>query len=232
MVKCQTCFNLRRKIGHRNRSRSNGRKINAAVEDVRFAITNDELAIKYKEANDQLNSVLDTSIYSIPAGSGNEDDDDTTNTEPEELGTTRDLCVGDEIEVYWPLDNKFYTGSITEYNENTGKLIIAYDDGQNENLNMKHETWRILNTNQVSISDITSINNEALKEYFQTFPHKEFMMHQAQGLLPHPVWNAYNDEEVKFMKTVRKVPIEKVPKNLIVITSQVIYKVKENDDDH
>ena len=80
--------------------------------------------------------------------------------------------------------------------------------------------------NQVSISDITSINNEFLKEYFQNFAHKEFMLHQAQGLPPHPVWNAYNDEEVKFMKNVRKVPIEKVPKNSNVITSHVIYKVK------
>ena len=32
------------------------------------------------------------------------------------------------------------------------------------------------------------------------------------------------------MKTVRKVPIEKVPKNSNVIASHVIYKVKKNDD--
>ena len=111
----------------------NGRKINAAVEDVRFAITDYELAIKYQAANDQLNSVLDTWIYSISNESKNEDDDDTKNSEPEELSTTHDLCFGDKIEVYWPLDDKLYPGSTSEYEENTGKHIIAYGNGQNEN---------------------------------------------------------------------------------------------------
>ena len=85
------------------------------------------------------------------------------------------------------MDDKFYPGSISDYDENTGKQIITYDDGQNENLNIQNETWRILNTNQVSISDIASIDNEAIKEYFQTFAHKEFILHQAQGLPSHPV---------------------------------------------
>lgn len=69
--------------------------------------------------------------------------------------------------MYWPLDNKFYPGSISKYEENTNKHKIAYDEGQTENLNMKKETWRILEANQVSISDTTSINDEALKKYFQ-----------------------------------------------------------------
>ena len=56
------------------------------------------------------------------------------------------------------------------------------------------------------------------------------MLHQAEGLPPHPVWNAYRDEVLKFLKTVREVPIHEVPKNSSTITSHVIYKVKENDD--
>ena len=56
------------------------------------------------------------------------------------------------------------------------------------------------------------INDEALKEYFQTFAHRRFMSHQAQGLPAHSVWDACTDEEIKFMKTVREVPIGKVPK--------------------
>ena len=98
--------------------------------------------------------------------------------------------------MYWPLDDKFYPVSISKYEENIGKHKIAYDDGQTENLNMKNEAWRILKTNQGSISDITLISDEALKEYFQTFAHERFMLHQAQGLPHHPVWDAYNDEEI------------------------------------
>ena len=59
----------------------------------------------------------------------------------------------------------------------------------------KNETWGILKTKQVSIPDLTSIEKHALQIYFQTFAHKEFMLHQAQELTPHPVWNAYHNEE-------------------------------------
>ena len=40
----------------------NSRKINAAVEDIRFSITDKELALKYHEANDHLNFALEKSI--------------------------------------------------------------------------------------------------------------------------------------------------------------------------
>ena len=56
------------------------------------------------------------------------------------------------------------------------------------------------------------------------------MLHQAQGLATHPVWNACHNEEIKFLKTVRRVLIDKVPKNSNVITSNVTYKVNANDD--
>ena len=56
------------------------------------------------------------------------------------------------------------------------------------------------------------------------------MLHQADGLLPDPVWNAYHDEELNFLNTVREVPIHEVPKNSNIITSHIIYKVKENYD--
>ena len=38
---------------------------------------------------------------------------------------------------------------------------------------MRNETQKILPKNQVSISDITSIKNEELKQNFQTFAHKD-----------------------------------------------------------
>ena len=56
------------------------------------------------------------------------------------------------------------------------------------------------------------------------------MLHKAKGLPPHPVWDAYLDEETKFLKNVRKVPVIKVPKNSNIIFSHTIYKFKANDD--
>ena len=93
---------------------------------------------------------------------------------------------------------------------------------------MKEENWRIMPTNQVAILKIASIHKEALHGYFKTFSHKEFMLHQAGGLPTHPVWNAYRDQEIKFLKTVREFTIHEVPKNSNTIKSHVIYEVKEN----
>ena len=56
------------------------------------------------------------------------------------------------------------------------------------------------------------------------------MLHQAEGLPLHPFWNPYCNEELNFLETVREVPIYKVPKTSNIITSHIIYEVKENDD--
>ena len=66
---------------------------------------------------------------------------------------------------------------MSNYSEATGKHRIAYDDGQVEKLRIKEEDWRALSTNRVRIPEITSIQKEALHEYFKTFEHKEFMLH-------------------------------------------------------
>ena len=42
-------------------------------------------------------------------------------------------------------------------------------------INLKNETWRILDPNEVSIFDTKSI-----KESFQTFAHKEFLLYLSQ----------------------------------------------------
>ena len=58
--------------------------------------------MKHQEANDLLDSSLDTSINCLPEEAGNEAADIASTSEPEELGTTYDIIVGAKIEVYWP----------------------------------------------------------------------------------------------------------------------------------
>ncbi len=93
-----------------------------------------------------------------------------------------------------------------------------------------NELWRALKANQATIADLLSTNKEALETYLKVFADKEFMLHQAEGLAPHPVWNVYEDEESKFLKTVREVCVWKVPKDSNIITSHALYKIKANDD--
>ena len=39
----------------------------------------------------------------------------------------------------WPLDDQYYSGSVSEYSEASGKHRIDYDDGEVKNLKMKEE---------------------------------------------------------------------------------------------
>ena len=55
----------------------NGRKI-SAVEAVRFAITDNELALKYQEANSVMDMALNESIDSLGEVTGNESEDSYT----------------------------------------------------------------------------------------------------------------------------------------------------------
>ena len=48
------------------------------------------------------------------------------------------------------------------------------------------------------------------------------MLHQSEGLPPHPTWTAYSVEESRFLDAIRKVFVQEVPKNSNVITSHFI----------
>ena len=162
-------------------------KVTAAVEDIRFIITKNELALKYQEANDITDTALNESIDSITMDAVNTTDDSVSSTEPDELGSTRELKIGDEIEIYWPLDDQYYPGSVYEYSEATGKHRIAYDGGQVENVKIDEENWCILTKNEITTPEIASIHKEALQQYFKPLAHKEFMLQQLEGLPPHPI---------------------------------------------
>ena len=52
-----------------------------------------------------------------------------------------DALVGSTIDVYWPLDQWWYTASVLEYTD--GKHVIKYsDDDHVERLILSNETWR------------------------------------------------------------------------------------------
>ena len=88
----------------------NGRTIKAAVEDVRFAITDNKIALKYEEASNVLDTALNETLNSINKDTSNEPNDNVSITETEELVPNHERQVGDKIEVYWPLDDQYYSG--------------------------------------------------------------------------------------------------------------------------
>ncbi len=155
----------------------NGRKINAAVEDVPFAVVDDELATKYQEAIDTLDICIEYSLDDIPDEPYDIVSIDLSETDYHEIGETLTLNVGDKIEVYWPDDDKYYPGTVLSYCEQSGKHSIHYHDGDKETLDIGNELWRALKANPATIADLFSTNKEALETYFKLFAHKEFMLH-------------------------------------------------------
>lgn len=51
------------------------------------------------------------------------------------------ISFGDIIELYCPLDNQYYPGTIASVNED-GHHVLTYAEGDDETSNMDKETWR------------------------------------------------------------------------------------------
>ena len=54
------------------------------------------------------------------------------------------IAIGDRIEVYWPMDRKFYSGTISSSNCTSSKHEVMYDDGDVEILDLSKERWNYL----------------------------------------------------------------------------------------
>ncbi|KAJ4752933.1 hypothetical protein LUZ62_087338 [Rhynchospora pubera] len=52
--------------------------------------------------------------------------------------------IGQRIKVWWPDDKVFYNGTVGKYNRSDKKHTVTYDDGDVEVLNLKNETWEVL----------------------------------------------------------------------------------------
>ncbi|KAK7387666.1 hypothetical protein VNO78_22454 [Psophocarpus tetragonolobus] len=66
---------------------------------------------------------------------------------------TEDL-IGCRIKVWWPMDKKFYGGTIKSYDPLKGKHVILYDDGDVEILRLEKERWELIDKGRKSIKKI------------------------------------------------------------------------------
>ncbi|CAJ2656499.1 unnamed protein product [Trifolium pratense] len=64
--------------------------------------------------------------------------------EPQELGNS---LVGKRIKVWWPLDQTYYDGVVNAYDHVKGKHKVLYDDGMEEQLNLKKHRWELVDVN-------------------------------------------------------------------------------------
>ncbi|XP_027333272.1 sister chromatid cohesion protein PDS5 homolog A-like isoform X2 [Abrus precatorius] len=71
---------------------------------------------------------------------------------------TEDL-IGCRIKVWWPMDKKFYGGTIKSYDSLKGKHVMLYDDGDVEILRLEKERWELIDkgrkfTKKIKLSSI------------------------------------------------------------------------------
>ena len=90
-----------------------------------------------------------------------------------------------------------------------------------------------LSTHRIELlpgSELTSAEQDALRMYYQRFEGKEFLLHHAEGLPSFITANSYSIEEHNFLKHCISVHRSKVPTNANVISSHILYKIKQRDD--
>ncbi|CAN7035358.1 hypothetical protein IGI04_032375 [Brassica rapa subsp. trilocularis] len=69
--------------------------------------------------------------------------------------------VGKRVNIWWPLDKKFYDGVIESYNSLNKKHQVLYSDGDSEELNLKKERWDIISEEkeEIDLPDSTPLSD-------------------------------------------------------------------------
>ncbi|CAN8245665.1 unnamed protein product [Cochlearia groenlandica] len=57
-----------------------------------------------------------------------------------------DELIGCKIEVWWPVDKRFYEGTVKSYDSTRNKHVILYEDGDVEVLRLDKERWELIET--------------------------------------------------------------------------------------
>lgn len=50
--------------------------------------------------------------------------------------------LGKKLSVYWPADDAWYSGTVTDHNLSNGQHLVKYDDGEEEWVLLAHERVR------------------------------------------------------------------------------------------
>lgn len=134
--------------------------------------------------------------------------------------------------MFWPDDNAYYPGSLTE-NTEEGRYVVIYVGEKVKSLDLCEQQWRFAATALDNIDNfptLPSCEQEMLLNMLILFANKSFMRHEAQGFEQFPMVIAYQCKEESFLKTVRCFDRKCVPHNANITTSHVLYNIKTDDN--
>ena len=226
------------------------RKISAAFEDTRIAPGCDQLSVIIQSAVDELDESVDdiVSIATINDVNGTKADESSDGASMDVTDFSSDErrlpSEGDRIQVFWPLDNAYYSGEVINVNDD-GNYMVLYDDEETETVKITDEQWRYeadvpqenLGTDTLQggalevVKTLTSNHQEVIQSMMDKLGQRPFMYHHAQGFDQSAMIKSYDAEEEKYISTVKRVPRRKVPRDANIVSSHVVYRIKVEDDD-
>lgn len=208
-----------------------GKVVYIALEEVRPSLETDSFAATVQEANDLLDDTISDALDALEwntteaqAGDSGQVSFGSDLTDSDTSGESVYASTGDRIEVYCPLDEACYAGKVSDADANDSRVEIQYDDGDNENLHLRHETWRFVSSSTVlaltaNLSVLGSTEQQDLGTYLETFCNKQFIRHPAQDLPLHALHTAYLSEEDSFKRNVSVVALLIFPQKANLICS-------------
>ena len=214
---------------------ANGKRMKAAIEDIRPSLPENELALAIQDSIDALDSSLDSAISDLKPELTDpnfnpvhdiERWDTKPRTDPDD-----DQSGMFTSESSTAIPDPVSTGDPLLYEPSTSYPTVPNPNPSTHTMTTRSQS--ALHSHDVELSpglELTSTELDATLLYLQRFHSKEFLLHQAEGLPTFVTENAYNEEENKFKKQVKEIHVSKIPKNSNVITSHVLYKIKTLDD--
>ena len=55
-----------------------------------------------------------------------------------------DTLIGCKVRIYWPMEDEWFEGEITDFHLKKGKYRVQYDDGEHEWINLREEQDRVM----------------------------------------------------------------------------------------
>lgn len=133
------------------------------------------------------------------------DDDIDNNSAEKEIPQPFNPVVLDRVEIFWPDDNAFNKGLVSQITD-SGRHFITHDDDDVENLQMADGICRYESSPNAASENFSKMSSDeqlVLKKIMDTFGNKRLLRHQVQGFEQFPIINAYRLEEDEFKKNVK-----------------------------
>lgn len=142
--------------------------------------------------------------------------------------------MGKRIQVYWPIDDKYYPYVIVKIDDN-GKHHIQYDYDDKKIINRDEERWEhdlpsVLRNNTSILTSLASTESDVTNLMFYELGSRPYLINHVSVFEQFPLVNPDEFEKSSLLKHLRRVSRNDVLDNANISNSHKIFKIKTNDD--